>query len=454
MRALLLSLLLALPAAAQDAPSEGPVDAPPEPPAIAAQSDAGTDAAIRRRIEGILEQLDGYRAVTVSVSQGVVTLGGEVIDGPALERLQEIAGRVEGVVAVENEAATSADVGERLDPAVRRLSDRFGQAVAFLPLLGVALIVFLAIAALGWLVAARDWPWNRFAPNRFVANIYRQIVRIAFTVIGLVIALDLLNAVALLGTVLGAAGIFGLALGFAIRDTVENFIASVLLSFRQPFAPGDLVEIEGDEGKVIRLTSRATVLLGLDGNQIAIPNATVYSSRLVNKTRNPERRFIFEIGVASDADLAGVRALVAETVEGLPFTLGDPAPLVWIDRIGDGAIFLQVTGWIDQRETNIMRARGEALRLVKEAVEAAGVEVPDTTYRISLQGAGKLPDAVVSADTDRRSDGPEQLQANARPAEVADVSAQGHDAALDRIVDAERRAAGGRDLLAADAPLE
>ena len=450
MRALFLCLLLALPATAQEAVPEAPTA-----PTIAA--DASDDAAIRRRIEGILSQLDGYGQVGVSVSEGVVTLSGEVIDGPALTRLDEIAGRVDGVVAVENDAATSADVGERLDPAVRRLSDRFWQAVAFLPLLGVALLIFLAIAALGWFVASRSWPWDRLAPNRFVANIYRQLVRIAFTVIGLVIALDLLNAVALLGTLLGAAGIFGLALGFAVRDTVENFIASVLLSFRQPFAPGDLVEIEGDEGKVIRLTSRATVLLGLDGNQIAIPNATVYSSRLVNKTRNPERRFRFEIGVASDADLAAVRDLITETVAGLPFTLPEPEPLIWIDRIGDGAIFLQVTGWIDQRETNIFRAQGEALRVVKETVEAAGVEVPDTTYRIALQGAGAVRGALVTADEDGGREGPERL---GRPApgqartEVADVSAGDHDAALDRIVAAERRAAGGRDLLAEDAPLE
>ena len=453
MRALLVCLLLAFPVSAQEAEPEAP---PPQ--TIDADADASDDAAIERRLEGILEELDGYGNVGISVSGGVVTLSGEVIDGAALDRLEEIAGRVDGVVAVENEAATSADVAERLDPAVRRLSDRFWQGVAFLPLLGVALLIFLAIAALGWFVASRSWPWDRLAPNRFVANIYRQLVRIAFTVIGLVIALDLLNAVALLGTLLGAAGIFGLALGFAVRDTVENFIASVLLSFRQPFAPGDLVEIEGDEGKVIRLTSRATVLLGLDGNQIAIPNATVYSSRLINKTRNPERRFRFEIGVASDADLAAVRDLITETVAGLPFTLTQPEPLIWIDRIGDGAIFLQVTGWIDQRETNIFRAQGEALRVVKETVEAAGVEVPDTTYRIALQGAGGLKGALVTADDDGDRQGSERPEGTPAPrpapVAVADVSAGGHDAALDRIVAAERRAAGGRDLLAADAPLE
>ena len=66
---------------------------------------------------------------------------------------------------------------------------------------------------------------------------------------GVVVALDILGATALLSTILGAAGIVGLAIGFAVRDTVENFIASILLSIRQPFRPNDAIEIEGDRGQ-------------------------------------------------------------------------------------------------------------------------------------------------------------------------------------------------------------
>ena len=84
-------------------------------------------------------------------------------------------------------------------------------------------------------------PWNRIAPNAFIAELYRQLVRLMFIVGALVIALDVMNATALLSTIPGAAGIIGLALGFAVRDTVENFIASIMLSIRQPFRPNDTV---------------------------------------------------------------------------------------------------------------------------------------------------------------------------------------------------------------------
>ncbi len=452
-RALLLALTLAAPAAAQDAPAPQPAapEAGPTGP-IAVEEGAGQDAAMERRLRGIIGELDGYEGVTVSVSEGIVTLAGEAIDGTAVARLDEIVGRVEGVVAVENDVTASADVGRRLDPVLTRFRERAAQALAFLPLLAIALGAAALIAALGFLLARRRWPWERIAPNAFVADIYRQVARLAFVVMGLVVALDILGATALLGTILGAAGIVGLAFGFAVRDTVENFIASVMLSFRQPFRPGDVIEIEGDTGKVIRLTSRATIILTMDGNQIRIPNATVFKARILNYSSNRERRFQFEIGVASDAELAQVRELATRTVAGLPFTLAEPAAMVWIDRIGDGAIFLQVTGWIDQTETDFLRARGEALRIVKAAIEGLGVEVPDTTYRVQLMGRGaaRVTEAA-GADAAPGMGAPEAAPPLPPVVEEAPLRAE---RALDRIVAAERGDARKPDLLDARAPPE
>ena len=231
-----------------------------------------------------------------------------------------------------------------------------------------------------------------------------------------------------------------------MRDTVENFLASVMLSLRQPFQPHDLVQIDGTEGKVIRLTSRATILLDHDGNHVRIPNAAVFKSRIVNFTRNPERRFQFEIGVSPDADLAAVRQLAEAEVAALPFTLAEPAPKVWVDRIGDGAIFLSVTGWIDQRQTDLYLARGEALRAVKSAVEAAGIEVPDTTYRIQMVG-GPKPDTFAPPTAPRRG----TSRPGQTPGAEDDIAA---DTSLDRMVHEERENDGAPDLLKQDGPEE
>ncbi|MEO1557540.1 MAG: mechanosensitive ion channel family protein, partial [Pseudomonadota bacterium] len=172
---------------------------------------------------------------------------------------------------------------------------------------------------------------------------------------------------------------------------------------------------------------------------IRIPNATVFKSRIVNYSTNEERRYDFQIGVASDGDLEQVRDLAEQVVADLPFSLKDPAPMTWIDRIGDGAIILVVTGWIDQRKTSLARAKGEAIRMVKSAIEAEGIEVPDTTYRIQLLGGGQ--DTAPAPAMRKAQQVPKQ-----QPIAAEDLE-NTSQASLDRLVEAERNDPETPDLL-------
>lgn len=400
------------------------------------------DSAIEARLTDILIELGGYEDVRVTVGEGVVRFTGTSATAGDIDALTALAERTEGVVAVRNTVTSTGNVTRRLNPALDRFETRWQLFVNALPLFTIAAIVFVCVLVLGMFVARLRWPWDRIAPNRFIADLLRQIVRLGFFVLAVVLALDLLNATALLSTILGAAGIIGLALGFAVRDTVENFIASILLSIRQPFQPNDTVEINGDEGKVVRLTSRATILMSFDGNQIRIPNSTVYKSRIVNFTHNAERRFLFELGVDDAADLEGLRALAEQTVTQLEFTLDDPAPSTWIDRLGGGGAALVVTGWIDQRDTSLVMAKGEALRKVIDALEAAGVQALDVTAQV-LRSRAPAPDASVGA------------KPPAQPAaESVDVSPTPSEAALDRLIALEQADTEKPNLLKPDAPQE
>jgi len=446
---LLFCLLMPLSVAAQ---SDQPIGA------IAVEDNATADAAIATRIRTIMNELDGFEDVSVTVTSGIVTLRGTTLDVNDASRLNELVNRVEGVVAIENEVATSTEVLERLNPAVDRFMNRLSQIIAFLPLALVALAVFVGVVMIGVVLARCKQPWDRLSPNAFIADIYRQIVRLLFVIGGLVIALDIVNATALLSGILGAAGIVGLAIGFAVRDTVENFIASIMLSIRQPFRPNDTVEIQGDTGKVIRLTSRATILLSFDGNHIRIPNSTVFKSRIVNFSRNDERRFMFEVGVdASEEDLAYVRDLAEDTVAALPFTLAKPAPDVWIDRIGDGSMVMTVTGWIDQTETSLVRGKGEAIRQVMGAVSAAGYDMPNTTYRLEvpdvLKGAMKDLDLTITAE-DAPEEAPKPVPRPPQTEALNPQSVETRDQELEDIVDSERAETERQDLLRENAAQE
>jgi small conductance mechanosensitive channel len=431
--AVLFALLPALPAMTQEAPSG----------TITTEDTGVLDANIAVRIREILSELGNYEDVTVLVSDGVVTLRGTTNPRTEAEALDELITRIEGVVAIKNDVTEATDIRRRLDPAIERFMNRMEQLAIQLPLALIALTVFLIIWWAGRRVGRWENPWNRIAPNAFIADLFRTLIQIVFVIAGIVIALDIMNATALLSTILGAAGLIGLAIGFAVRDTVENFIASVMLSIRQPFRPNDVVEINGDQGKVIRLTSRATILLSFDGNHIRIPNATVFKSRIINFSQNRERRFMFTLGVDSSADLGATRELAVETIQDLPFVLNEPAANAWIGEITDAGIEIVVVGWIDQTATSMTLARGEALRLVKRAIEASGVALPNTTYTLEIDRA--------AAPVAKRSTAP--ITAAPDRSDIAAVSAEA-EGALDRMIDAEREISEDNDLLRIDAAKE
>ena len=416
---IVLLLSLALPVSAQEADGT-----------ITTQDYHQQDADIAVRMREILHELGNYDDVTVQVNEGVVTLRGTTTSAAEINALEPLASRIEGVVAVKNQVTETADISQRLDPALERFRSRLDQFIVFLPLALIAALAFALVVFIGVSLARLRQPWERLAPNQFIADLYRQVLRIAFVVFGIVIALDILNATALLSTILGAAGIIGLALGFAVRDTVENFIASVMLSIRQPFRPNDTVEINGDQGKVIRLTSRATILLSFDGNHIRIPNATVFNSRIINYTQNAERRFKFSIMVDRDSDLQATRNLIAQTVQSLPFILTEPAAETWIEALHPSGVELIVTGWVDQNESSIVRAKGEAIRQVKLAIQAAGIVIPDATQAIQII-----------------RDAPEPPPSESSHVETVEAKS---DAALMRIVEAERDQDSTEDLLRDD----
>lgn len=410
---------------------------------------AVTDAAIATRIRDILHELDGYEDVTVAVKAGIVTLRGTTLDAGAAEKLSGLVRRVEGVVAIENGVTLSTSVTKRLAPVWARLVTRMQQTVAFLPLIAVAFVAFAVVVWIGFAIARREQPWERLAPNSFIADIYRTLIKLTALGAGLVVALDIMGATALLSTILGAAGIIGLAIGFAVRDTVENFIASILLSIRQPFRPNDAIEIGGDEGKVIRLTSRATILLSWDGNHIRIPNSTVFKSRIVNYSRNPERRFKFDIGVAYGTDLAATKALAEQTVAALPFVLAVPAPNSWTTELGGSEIGMTVVGWIDQRKTDLAAARSEAIRQVLIAFDKVDIEMPEPTYRLLVKDAASVPIPPLQA----APVAPKRTAATAPTETVQDVQATAEHE-LEQMVNDEREATDVDDLLKHNAPKE
>lgn len=425
-----------------------------EPPAIRIDSDAGSDAAIASRLGRIYAQFDALSGVEVRVAEGVVILDGMVADRADLDQAEAIAGRVEGVVAVRNEIEASVQLGERVSPFLQQLTALWQSTLDSGPLVLLSLLIVAACVGLGWWAASFNRFWRGLTPNPFVGDLLAQLVRALSLIVGIVLALNLLGATALMGTVLGGAGVLGIAVGFALRDTLENYISSIMLSLRQPFRANDHVVIDGQEGKVVRLTSRATVLMTLDGNHLRIPNMMVFRAVILNYTRNPQRRMEFELGVdAEDDPEAAVKVGVA-ALAALDFILADPAPSGVIVTVGDSNIVLKFMGWIDQANADFLKARSAAIRATKMAVEAAGFSLPEPIYRLRID---QMPGLLrTGAPAPSRAEAPPARRRTGPPADrprdpAPSVRPDDH---IDRTIEAERRASHEENLLSPKRPIE
>lgn len=353
-------------------------------PALA-ETPAPDDAAIERSIASALAALGELRDVRVDSVAGVVTLEGTADSPQALNEAGAIASRAGGVLTVRNEIELATEFSRLMAPALRRSRAFVSEFIAFLPLLGVALVIVVVFTLAARVLSGWDGLWDRVVRNALLRGYARTGAGLFVAVIGVLLALELLDATALVGAVLGTAGVAGLALGFAFKDTVENYIAGVLLSLRQPFRPNDHILVDGIEGRVLRLTSRAVVLITFDGNHARIPNARVFQGTLLNFSRHPHRRFDFQVGVGTDVDAGAAQALAVETLVALEGVLGEPAPFAVVEALGDSNVVIGVYGWVDQEQASFGKVRSEAIRQVKAAFEAAHYDMPEPIYRVRVE---------------------------------------------------------------------
>ena len=401
------------------------------------------DADIRRRLLQLYGEIDGLQGVQVQVRGGVVTLSGTTLDVAASDKAEQVATRLAGVVSVENDLRAERNVERRLAPLIGKTRALLASILSFLPVLTVALLALAAFWVAGVLFTRRTAVFRRIAPNPFIEALFEQVVRLIFIVLGIVVAMSIVGATALIGTVLGAAGVIGLAVGFAVRDTIENYIASILLSIRQPFRPNDAVEIEGVEGRITTLNSRATIVTTWDGNEVRIPNAVVYKAKITNYTHTPERRFTFEVRVTFDAELSCALATALRAVRAVDGVIEEPGAATLIDRVEESGVVLKVLGWVDQKRSDFNKVRSEAIRAVKEALEGERITIGAPISLVRYLGPGE----------EDGGDRPTAASRGPTDEELRTITDTGADTTIKDKV-RERRAETDNDLLTSAAPRE
>ncbi len=423
--------LMALPSIANAqtlASGDSTAAATPDTQLVASQIRAGVrdDNRIASAVAALLLRQATLHGVSVEVHSGIVTLGGKVPQEVDRTRAATLARKVSGVADVTNAIQLDASLRTRFATAVDQVDGKFVRLLAAIPLLIAAIAIVLLSMWLGHYLSGRTHWLALRSGNPYMDGLLRRIVKTMVVLVGVLIALDLLGATSLLGAVIGSAGVVGLVLGFGFKDLAENYIAGILLSLRHPFEPGDHLVIDRYEGRVVSLTSRATLLITLDGNQLSLPNGLVFKSVILNYSVNPKRRFDFGIPIDTGASIRTAQILAMEEIARIHGVLTDPAPSWVIDGYAEGGIVMRFFGWVDQRNSDPRKVRSEALRVVKAAFAKDGIEAPRSTQYIVTMPAT-----------------PEQAAASHRSAAAIEATEPhgGEDTSVNRDIDAQLAAA-------------
>ena len=188
-----------------------------------------------------------------------------------------------------------------------------------------------------------------------------------------------------LAPLLGAAGVMGVALGFASQTSVANVISGLFLIAEQPFAVGDIITVGDITGEVLSIDLLSVKIRQFDNRYVRIPNESIIKAPMINATRFPVRRLELLVSVAYREDVARVRTILLEIARQHPLCLDAPAPLVIFKGFGDSAIELKLLCWAARAD--FIALQNVMLEEIKRRFDAEGIEIPFPQRVIRMMSA-------------------------------------------------------------------
>ncbi len=176
-------------------------------------------------------------------------------------------------------------------------------------------------------------------------------------------------------------GIVGLTIGFAARDALSNLISGILIFWDRPFVINDLIDINGQYGRVEKITLRSTRVVTPDGRMLAIPNTTVINSIVSSYTNFPHLCLNLEVSVGVNEDIDRVRALLLALVRDDADLMTQPEPKVVVKNLGDYSNTLRLSVWLHNEREHAAKLAELRERAFKALLQAE-VEMPCETLQL------------------------------------------------------------------------
>ncbi len=214
--------------------------------------------------------------------------------------------------------------------------------------------------------------------QKSVSNIIARLTTVIIVMMGLFLALGILNLSQTLTSLITGAGVLGLVIGLALQGTLSNIISGIVISFREKIQIGNWVETNGFTGEIIDINLKNLTLKESDNNVVMIPNKLILDNPMKNYSLTSYLRVDLSCGVGYESDLEFVEKLTKETLEKTFEKIDDSKPVeFFFTEFGDSSINFRCRFWIEgTKSIHNLNATNRAIIAIKKAFDAEGINIP------------------------------------------------------------------------------
>jgi len=262
------------------------------------------------------------------------------------------------------------------------------------------LIVVLIVIAAGLVLTRVLVVIARRITRKYLSQQYAMLIRKAIQYTAWVAILFIVLSVlgVKIGALLGAAGIVGIAIGFASQTSMSNLISGLFLISEKPFEIGDAIRVGGTTGVIQSIDLLSVKIITYDNQYVRIPNGTLLTSELTNITRHPIRRLDINFSVGYDTDLKRLHALLAQIAAENPLCLDEPEPLILMKDFGESGLNFLFGIWF--QKTDFLPMKNSVMQSMLERFTAEGIQFAYPQLSLhAASGSPPLPLAVAGLKT-------------------------------------------------------
>jgi small conductance mechanosensitive channel len=269
------------------------------------------------------------------------------------------------------------DFDKWFDLLVKKLDHWWISGVLIIPNLILAILVMIAFYLTAKLVKKISYSFfHKITKKASLSHLIATTINFILIVVGMFVALDILQLDKAVTSLLAGAGILGLTLGFAFQDLTANFISGIFLAFKKPFDVGDTIETNGLLGIIEDVELRSTVMRTYDGLHIIIPNKDIFQKSIINYSLTNQRRVEFEFSISVNHDLQEIESLTRAAVEKIEYIDKEKDIDIFYTGFGDNLVKLMIRFWIyNHKPPGYNIARHQAIKNIVETLSSKQISL-------------------------------------------------------------------------------